>query len=126
MFTALEMLCGGVMLAVIATAHGDLEHWHATPSSIGGLVFLTVFSSGVAYTAFGYLMRHTTPARLATYAYVNPVVAALVGWVLLGEALSGTQLIGTLVILTGVVLVSLPDGERRARVRAAPPAEATP
>ncbi len=126
MFTALEMLCGGLMLAVIAGVNGDLGRWHATAPSVGGLVFLTVFSSGVAYTAFGYLMRHTTPARLATYAYVNPAVAALVGWALLGEALSGTQLLGTLVILTGVVLVSLPDGERRVRVREAPPAEATP
>jgi len=83
-------------------------------------VFLTVFSSGIAYTAFGYLMRHTTPARLGTYAYVNPVVAALVGWAVLGEAFSGIQLIGTAIILGGVVLVSLPDGDEVA------PAESTP
>jgi drug/metabolite transporter (DMT)-like permease len=71
-------------------------------------------------------MRHTTPARLATYAYVNPAVAALVGWALLGEALSGAQLVGTAVILTGLVLVSLPEGRRAAHVREAPPTEATP
>ena len=126
MFTALEMLCGGAMLAVVALADGDLSHWHTSGPSIGGLVFLTLFSSGVAYTAFGYLMRHTTPARLATYAYVNPAVAALVGWVLLGEALSPVQMAGTAIILTGVVMVSWPDQERRAHVRDAPPAEATP
>ena len=126
MFTALEMLCGGAMLAVVALADGDLSHWHTSGPSIVGLVFLTLFSSGVAYTAFGYLMRHTTPARLATYAYVNPAVAALVGWVLLGEALSPVQMAGTAIILTGVVMVSWPDQERRAHVRDAPPAEATP
>jgi drug/metabolite transporter (DMT)-like permease len=126
MFTALEMLCGGTMLAVVAVAGGDLAHWTPTGPSLGGLVFLTVFSSGVAYTAFGYLMRHTTPARLATYAYVNPAVASLVGWLLLGEALSGAQLAGTAVILTGVVLVSLPDGAPATPPREAPPAEATP
>jgi drug/metabolite transporter (DMT)-like permease len=126
MFTALEMLCGGAMLAIIAGIGNDVARWHPTGPSIGALVFLTIFSSGVAYTAFGYLMRHTTPARLATYAYVNPAVAALVGWALLGEALSAAQLVGTAVILTGVVLVSLPDGPPRAHVREAPPAEATP
>ena len=126
MFTALEMLCGGAMLAVVSVTAGDPAHWHPTWPSIAGLVFLTVFSSGVAYTAFGYLMRHTTPARLATDAYVNPAVAALVGWALLGEALGGAQLAGTAVILMGVLLVSLPDGAPGEEPREAPPAEATP
>jgi drug/metabolite transporter (DMT)-like permease len=126
MFTALEMLCGGAMLAVIAVADGDPARWNPTWPSMGGLVFLTVFSSGVAYTAFGYLMRHTTPARLATYAYVNPAVAALVAWALLGETLTGAQLAGTAVILTGVVLVSLPDGAPAGGPLESPPAEATP
>ncbi len=120
MFTALEMTLGGVMLGVIALVNGDPARWKPTAPSLAGLVFLTVFSSGIAYTAFGYLMRHTTPARLGTYAYVNPVVAALVGWAVLGEAFSGIQLIGTAIILGGVVLVSLPDGDEVA------PAESTP
>ncbi len=126
MFTALEMVLGGAMLLVVSVLDGDPSRWNPTRASIGGLVFLTVFSSGVAYTAFGYLMRHTTPARLATYAYVNPVVAALVGWAVLGEAFSGIQLLGTAIILTGVVLVSLPDAGGAKRVREAPPAESTP
>jgi drug/metabolite transporter (DMT)-like permease len=126
MFTALEMVLGGVMLTVVALANDDPAHWHPTWPSLAGLVFLTIFSSGVAYTAFGYLMRHTTPARLGTYAYVNPVVAALVGWALLGEELSGVQLLGTAIILTGVVLVSLPDARAEPRALGAPPAESTP
>jgi drug/metabolite transporter (DMT)-like permease len=126
MFTALEMLLGGLVLGAIGLGGGDLARWHATLPSVGALVFLTVFSSGVAYTAFGYLMRNTTPARLATYAYVNPAVAALVGWALLGERLSGVQLLGTAIILIGVVLVSLPEGGGVPHSGAEPPAEAPP
>ncbi|HXQ64052.1 MAG TPA: EamA family transporter, partial [Steroidobacteraceae bacterium] len=71
MFTALEMLIGGLALDAIGLVGGDIRRWHATWPSVGALAFLTIFSSGIAYTAFGYLMRNTTPARLATYAYVN-------------------------------------------------------
>lgn len=125
MFTALEMLIGGLMLGVISLSRGDPAHWNPTPASLAGLVFLTVFSSGIAYTAFGYLMRHTTPARLGTYAYVNPVVAACVAWAVLGESFSRMQLAGSAIILTGVVLVSLSDDRGRRGAQAAP-AEATP
>jgi drug/metabolite transporter (DMT)-like permease len=126
MFTALEMLLGGLALGAIGLSTGDRTRWHATGPSIGALVFLTVASSGIAYTAFGYLMRNTTPARLATYAYVNPVVAALVGWALLGERLSRLQLAGTVIILLGVVLVSLPDMGAAPSSGAAPATEAAP
>jgi drug/metabolite transporter (DMT)-like permease len=127
MFSAIEMLIGGLALALIGLINGDAAHWHATWPSLGGLAFLTVMSSGVAYTSFGYLMRHTTPARLGTYGYVNPAVAALVGWLLLGERLSAPQLVGTAIALGGVVLISLPvSGETRVADAAAPPSEATP
>jgi len=120
------MLLGGLALGAIGLSTGDRTRWHATGPSIGALVFLTVASSGIAYTAFGYLMRNTTPARLATYAYVNPVVAALVGWALLGERLSRLQLAGTVIILLGVVLVSLPDMGAAPSSGAAPATEAAP
>ena len=55
-------------------------------------------------------MSRTTPAQLSTYAYVNPAIAALVGWLVLGERMSPTQTVGMAIILAGVVLVSLPDG----------------
>ena len=126
MFTALEMLLGGLMLGIIAVSEGDPARWRPTRPSMAALVFLTVVSSGIAYTAFGYLMRHTTPARLGTYAYVNPVVAACVGWAVLGEEFTRMQLIGTAIILTGVVLVSLSDGIESPRATEAPPAESTP
>jgi drug/metabolite transporter (DMT)-like permease len=122
MFSALQMLIGGLMLALAGLASGDAARWVFTASSLAALSFLMVFSSCFAYTAFLYLMRHTTPARFSTYAYVNPAVAAALGWAMLGERLSAVQLVGTAVILLGVVLVSLPDG----RGRAARSADATP
>jgi drug/metabolite transporter (DMT)-like permease len=113
MFSALQMLIGGLMLAIAGLARGDAARWVFTASSLAALSFLMLFSSCFAYTAFLYLLRHTTPARFSTYAYVNPAVAAVLGWAVLGERLSAVQLLGTAVILLGVVLVSLPDGRGR-------------
>ena len=124
MFIALQMLAGGLAMAAAGVAHGDLAHWHFTWRSHVGLAYVVVFSSCIAYSAFAYLIRHTTPARLGTYAYVNPAIAALVGWLLLGEQLSGLQLLGMAVILLGVVLVTLP--KRLAGAAARPPAPAEP
>lgn len=115
MFVGLEMLIGGVALAASGLATGELPDFHLRGPSLAALGFLIVFSSCFAYTAFGYLMRHTTPSRLATYAYVNPAIAAVVGWAWLGERLTPVQLAGTAVILVGVVLVSLPDAGPAAR-----------
>jgi drug/metabolite transporter (DMT)-like permease len=123
MFIAMEMLAGGAMLGTLGFCLGEGPHWRYDGPGLIALGFLMLFSSGLAYTAFGYLMVHTTPARLSTYAYVNPVIAAAVGWWLLGERMNATQLGGTAVILLGVVIVSLPDGGLARR--AEPPAEPT-
>jgi drug/metabolite transporter (DMT)-like permease len=118
MFVALEMLIGGALLGVLGVGLGELPQWQPTPASLVALGYLMLFSSCLAYTAFGYLMTHTTPARLSTYAYVNPAIAAVVGWALLGERMTPVQIAGTAIILGGVVLVSLPGS--------APGAPATP
>lgn len=122
MFIGLEMVLGGLVLATIGFALGEGPQWHYDRTGLTALAFLMLFSSGLAYTAFGYLMAHTTPPQLSTYAYVNPVIAAAIGWWLLGERMNAVQLGGTAVILLGVVIVSLPDG---APARTAPPAEPT-
>jgi len=108
MFTAMQMLAGGLLTLPVGLALGDAAEWRWSPPGLAALGYLVVFSSCLAYAAFAYLMTHTTPARLGTYAYVNPVVAAVLGWALLGETLSGLQLAGMAVILAGVVLVTLP------------------
>jgi drug/metabolite transporter (DMT)-like permease len=63
------------------------------------------FSSTLVFLAFTYLLRHESPARIGTYAYVNPLVAVLTGWLLLDDRLDGVQFAGTAVIYAGVVLV---------------------
>jgi len=123
MFFALEMLVGGALLGVLGFGLGEGPRWRYDGPGLLALGYLMLFSSGLAYTAFGYLMVHTTPARLSTYAYVNPVIAAAVGWWLLGERMNATQLGGTAVILLGVVTVSWPAGG--ALPRTEPPAEPT-
>jgi drug/metabolite transporter (DMT)-like permease len=123
MFIATEMLLGGALLGILGFGLGEGPRWRYDAPGLVALGFLTLFSSGLAYTAFGYLMVHTTPVRLSTYAYINPVIAAVVGWWLLGERLNATQLGGTAVILLGVVIVSLPDGGPATAT--APPAEPT-
>ncbi|HEU4700715.1 MAG TPA: EamA family transporter [Gemmatimonadales bacterium] len=117
--TGMEMLMGGVLLLAVGAAHGELARFHlaaVTPRSALALAYLIVFGSLVAFTAFVWLLRVTQPARVATYAYVNPVVAVLLGWAFAGEALSARTLVGAGVIVAGVVLITT------ARARAATPA----
>ena len=108
MFLALQLLVSGTIMCGIGLLLGEASRWHADPRGLLALGYLVIFNSAVAYTAYGYLMSHTTPARLSTYAYVNPAIAALVGWLTLGETMSSLQIAGMAVILAGVVLVSLP------------------
>jgi drug/metabolite transporter (DMT)-like permease len=107
MFTALQMLTGGLMLLAAGIGSETLGDWEWSWAGTGTLLYLTLFSSCLAYTAYAWLMVNTTPDRLATYSYVNPAVAALLGWLILHEHLSATQILGMVVILAGVMLVAM-------------------
>ena len=74
---------------------------------IGGLAYLTLFGSCLAYGSYVWLIGKTTPARLGTIAYVNPVIAALLGWWILDETLTAAQIAGAAIIVAGVMLVSI-------------------
>jgi drug/metabolite transporter (DMT)-like permease len=104
-FTASYLLAGGVTLVAIGLASGDAGRWSWSPSGLAAMVFLAIFSSTLAFLAYTYLLRHEPPARIGTYAYVNPLVAVFAGWVLLDERLNALQWAGTAVIFAGVVLV---------------------
>jgi len=108
-FNGIIMLIGGMVLFTTAVAAGELPRWHWEARGMAALIFLGVFASAVTYTAFTWLMKNARTDRVATFAYVNPAIATLLGWVVLGEALSPQQLVGMLVILGGVVLVTLPS-----------------
>jgi drug/metabolite transporter (DMT)-like permease len=110
MFMALQMLMGGLMLLALAVARGDTIQWPPNAPGLISLAYLTFFSSGLAYTAYGWLAMNTTPALTSTYSYVNPAIAALLGWLFLHEHLSGLQLFGMAIIIIGVCILTLPGG----------------
>jgi drug/metabolite transporter (DMT)-like permease len=106
MLAAMQMLIGGIILAVWGILAGELDRVAWTVPGIGGLLYLTIFGSCLAYGTYIWLIHETTPARLATIAYVNPAIATVLGWWALDESLQGTQLAGMAVIIAGVALVA--------------------
>jgi drug/metabolite transporter (DMT)-like permease len=110
MFMALQMLMGGLMLLALALARGDTIVWPPSAPGLISLCYLTFLSSGLAYTAYGWLTMNTSPTILGTYSYVNPAIAALLGWLILHEHLSGLQLVGMAIIIIGVCILTVPGG----------------
>lgn len=108
-FTGLQMFMGGTMLTMAGFGLGEHHQWTWSATGILSMAYLIVFSSCLAYTAYAWLTQHTTPARVATYGYVNPAIATLLGWWVLREQLTGVMLAGMAVILAGVVLVNWPE-----------------
>ena len=115
-FSALQMLLGGSMMTGIALAMGEASAWHWSRPGLTAMAYLTVASSCIAYTAFSWLARNTTPALVGTYSYVNPAIAAVLGWWFLDEHLGANQLAGMAVMFAGVALVSWPGGGARRRL----------
>ena len=110
MLAAMQMFTGGVVLLIIGFASGDGPHWQWTARGVGALLYLAVFGSCLSYTTYIWLIRHVTPDKLSTIAYVNPLVAVILGWIGLSEILEWTQVAGMVVILTGVLLINTPPG----------------
>ncbi len=111
-FNAVMMLAGGVCLLALGLAAGELPRWRWDPGGLAALVYLAVFGSAIAYTAYTWLLKRVPADRVGTYAYVNPAVAALLGWTVLGESLGPLQLAGMVVVLGGVALVTLPKSRK--------------
>jgi drug/metabolite transporter (DMT)-like permease len=105
MRTATQMLGGGAALAVVGLAAH--ERFAAVPSAraVGAVVYLCVFGSLVGFTAYSYLLAHTRPAVATSYAYVNPVIAVLLGVVLAGEHFGATSMLGAAIVLAAVAVV---------------------
>lgn len=108
--TATQMLCGGAVLAamaLIAREPGQLDLAAISLRSVLALAYLVVFGSIVAFTAYLWLLAVAAPARVSTYAYVNPVIAVLLGWALAGERLDARIGIAAAVIVAAVALITL-------------------
>ena len=107
---AAQMLAGGVLLSFVALCHGDFAAWdHAAISPASWLAFgyLILFGSIAGYSSFVWLVKHTTAARAATFAYVNPVVAVFLGWLILNEPISPRTVLASAVIIGAVLIVTL-------------------
>ena len=104
----MQMTAGGLILAVVSAASGEASGFHVSQVSLEswlGLAYLVVAGSLVAYTAYMWLLREVPTSLVGTYAYVNPVVAVLLGTVILGEPLTWRTLVGGGVILASVALI---------------------
>ncbi len=108
--TGLQMISGAVVLGVAAIASGELGGFRTaaiSADSIIAVAYLTLIGSLVAYTSFVWVLRHAPLPLVATYAFVNPVIAVILGALILGETISPAQLVAGAVIVAGVALIIL-------------------
>lgn len=106
--TSIFAITGGVIVSVIGFAIGEgkqLDIAHVSTHSILATFYLAIFGTILGFSAYTYLLRMAPAARVATYAYVNPIVAVFLGWALVGESLTPRMLIAAAIILAAVVLV---------------------
>jgi drug/metabolite transporter (DMT)-like permease len=123
LWVSMQMLAGGALLVPLSALVGEWRGFHPTSVSIRSVValaYLVVFGSLVAYTAYIWLLSVSTPARVGTYAYVNPVVALVLGWALAGEPLSFRSVAAAAIIVGAVVVIT--TGGKTARGGRAVPA----
>jgi drug/metabolite transporter (DMT)-like permease len=109
MSSGAQMLAGGLLLACTAAALGEFQNFHPLAVSRRAwlaLLYLIVAGSIIAFTAYVWLIHHESPTKVGTYAYVNPVVAVLLGYSLAGEALDLRTILGALCVLTSVVVIT--------------------
>ena len=109
MSSGAQMLAGGILLALAAAALGEFRSFH--PWSVSraawlALLYLIVAGSIIAFTAYVWLIHHESPTKVGTYAYVNPVVAVLLGYFLAGETLGLRTILGTLFVLISIVVIT--------------------
>jgi len=109
-FNATIMLMGAACLAIAGVATGEPSHWRWSGTGVAAMLYLALFGSALAYTSYTWLLKHAPADRVGTFAYVNPAIATVLGWAVLGEALTGGQLVGVMVILAAVALVTFPSG----------------
>ena len=106
--SGMELICGGALLAIAGLVSGEAGQLHpseVSPASLAGLVYLIVFGSIVAFSAYVWLLGHARLSLVSTYAYVNPVVAVFLGWPILGEPVTGRTVVASAVIVIAVALI---------------------
>ncbi len=107
--SAVQLLGGGGALLIAALVHGDFAQLNLAGISAHSWIafaYLVTAGSLVGFSAFVWLMKHSTPALASTYAYVNPIVAVFLGWLVLGESIGPRTLVGSAIIVTAVAIIT--------------------
>jgi drug/metabolite transporter (DMT)-like permease len=111
----MQMFSGGSILLLVSLIAGEWSSFNiyeVSNNSWLGLLYLIVFGSLIAFTAYSWLLKNTQPAMVATYAYVNPIIAVFLGWLIAGESFTGQMLVGAGVIVGSVALITSNSGNR--------------
>ena len=119
MSSGAQMLTGGILLAVAAAIFGEFRGFHVTAVSRNvwfALAYLIVAGSIIGFTAYVWLLHHESPTKVGTYAYVNPVVAVIIGYYLGGETVGPRTLFGTLLVLVSVIVITTTRSAKPAAV----------
>ena len=122
MAAAMQMLAGGALLLVVGLSRGEAAMFDPSAVSLrsmGAFFYLIVFGSLVGFTSYSWLLRTVSPSLASTYAYVNPVVAVLLGWALAGEAITMRTILAAAVIISAVIIITS-RGKARAKRQALP------
>jgi drug/metabolite transporter (DMT)-like permease len=102
---ALQMLFGGIIVTIAGLAIGEAPRFALNARTLGAMIYLTIFGSVIAYSAYVFALAQLRTTVTALYAYVNPVVAVFLGWLILSEPLTAKAIMAMVVILAGVALV---------------------
>jgi drug/metabolite transporter (DMT)-like permease len=105
MTAAIQMLAGGLLVTLVGTGLGEWSRMHLNGRGAFAFGYLIVFGSIVGYSAYGYALRHASATMVGTYAYVNPVIAVLLGWLILDERVTGRMAVAIALILAAVVWI---------------------
>jgi drug/metabolite transporter (DMT)-like permease len=120
----IQMLAGSGWLLLVSLARGELTGFsfaQVSANSFWAWVYLIIFGSLIGFTTFVWLMKHSTPSRVATYAYVNPIVAVFLGWLVLDETVSPRIFLAAAIIIAGVAIITIAKNKK---TLATPPRQA--
>ncbi len=115
--TAMQMFTGGLLLLIVSLASGEAAAFDpqtVTAASLSALGYLIVFGSLIAFTSYIWLLKAVAPSRVATYAYVNPVIAVFLGWLLAGEPMNARIALAAAIIVAGVALITVAKSRQAA------------
>ena len=117
---AVQMAFGGIFMLIAGTIRGEWSHLAFTQRTLAAEIYLTLVASIVGYSAYTYALKYLPTATVSLYAYVNPIIAVVLGAVLLGEPFGSRVVIASLLVLTGSALV---QWKGRATAATRPPLE---